>query len=104
MSRFKNADKAIADVYATMKNILEYREASALDEDSDRNTLLSLEALVHTMHIFQLTINRKFFAYITGIRPAFLLVFTLETNTLSCCNSSLHTGKTWMQTPRLWKI
>ena len=105
ISSFKNDKIIIAGLHTTIRNILEYREGSALDEDGDGNTLLSVKALVQTMDIFQLSIDRKFFAYIAGIRAVvFVIVFVivnLETNTLGCCNLSLLTGRTSMQIPRL---
>ena len=94
VSNFKNANSIIAGLHTTIKNILEYREASALDEDDDRNTLLSVKALVQTIQIFQLTIDRKFFAYIAGIRAVVFVIVNLKANTLDCCNSSLLTGRT----------
>ena len=46
VSNFENVDSIIADLYATLQNILDNREASALDEDGDGNTLLSVKVLV----------------------------------------------------------
>ena len=103
VSGFENAKGIIADFYTTINNILEHQKESALDEDGDGNTLLSVNVLVQNIHILHLTFDRKFFQFTADIRAGVFLIVSLEKNTLHCCISSLITEQTSMLISRLLK-
>ena len=52
ISGFEDGNRTLTDLHNTISNLLQYKKASALDEDRDGNTLLSVGNPLFTIHAF----------------------------------------------------